>query len=198
LWQFCEGIFQISYDVAQFFVRHTSVLEMGDNPWICSCTSQINDLVKLLYLNFQNESILKEVVVFSSWCRNFLIRINVFVVMVQIKGLSERRFKIRKKFTVILTCHFSLFKFCIDLHNRSRVSLPSWWKWWNLGNLNCKYKNLGYSLMDFMQSVVCLSYINKNGMFVCLSESVHLSIYILEWSVYLHVRMYVDLCVLCT
>ena len=38
--------FQISYDFSQRLVKTTSVIELSDNPWICSCTSQITDLVR--------------------------------------------------------------------------------------------------------------------------------------------------------
>jgi len=36
---------QISYDFSQRLVKTTHNVELSDNPWICSCSSQITDLV---------------------------------------------------------------------------------------------------------------------------------------------------------
>jgi Leucine-rich repeat (LRR) protein len=34
----------ISYDVSQRLIKTTDVLELSNNPWKCTCSSQINDL----------------------------------------------------------------------------------------------------------------------------------------------------------
>lgn len=36
----------ISYDVTQRLIKNTDVLELSQNPWKCTCSSQINDLVR--------------------------------------------------------------------------------------------------------------------------------------------------------
>jgi len=36
---------QISYDFSQHLLKSTNIIELSENPWVCSCSSQITDLV---------------------------------------------------------------------------------------------------------------------------------------------------------
>ena len=42
---FTNWHFQISYDVSQRLMKKTNVLELSNNPWKCTCSSEINDRV---------------------------------------------------------------------------------------------------------------------------------------------------------